>query len=114
VHACGLQAIHGQPLPVHVAPKGAPVVVVTPDCPQPRQPIVADVQWVDQLLCAPAQGTEPLLRPGGAVAQAMSGLREDMGEPTDSDPPEAEPHTVAVGGKVFVQQRLRAQAFQLG
>jgi hypothetical protein len=43
----------------------------------------------------------------------MIGLREDMGQLEHRDPSKAEPHQVAVGGKVCVRQELHAYALQL-
>jgi hypothetical protein len=37
-----------------------------------------------------------------------------MGQPHHGHPPEAEAHPVAMGGKVFVQERLHPHALELG
>src|SRR5215813_1192962 len=101
-HALGLPVVYTQPMLVQGALKSGPAGIVTHGCQHPRQAVVAEVQWVDSLPGAAAQGVEPLLGPGLDMAQPMIGLREDRGQPDHQYPAQAEAYPVAMGRKVLV------------
>lgn len=105
-YALGPKGIHPYQLLGQRALKGAPVGIVTQRLQHEGQPVIADVQRMKGLACAPTQRVEPFLRPRLHVIQPMIRLRDDMGQPDGRHPAQAESLPVAMGGKVRVQQRL--------
>jgi hypothetical protein len=113
-HALGLQVVRAQQVLGEGTCKGLPLFVMTQCLHHCRQPVVAEVKWVNASPCTGAQGVQALFGPGFHVVQPMIRLGEDMGQPEECDPTQTQPHLVAVGGEVFVQQGLPAHAVELG
>jgi hypothetical protein len=113
-HALGLQVVHAQQLLGEGPFKGLPGFVMTQRLQHRRQPVVAEVQRMNLLAGRTAQDVQALVSPGFHMVQPMIRLGEDMGQPHHSHPTEAEAHPVAMGGKVFVQERLHPHALELG
>ena len=107
-HTLRPQGIHPHQLLGQRALKGAPAGIVTQRLQHEGQPIIADVQRMEGLAGAPPQRVEPFLRPRLHVIQPMIRLREDMGQPDDGHPAQAEPLPVAMWESAWLQHPIRA------
>jgi hypothetical protein len=94
--------------------QGGPVVIIgqrPQDC---SEAVVGQVEPVDGLAGALAQGGQVRHGPRLDLVEAVVALGEQMGEPERRGPAEAEPEPVAVDGTVPIQQLADPHALHLG
>ncbi|MFI5337800.1 MAG: hypothetical protein ACHQ5A_13515 [Opitutales bacterium] len=79
-----------------------------------REPIIGEIEPVDELAGALSQRGQVRQGPRLDLVEPMVALGEQMGEPERRGPAEAEPEPVAVDGKVPIQQLADPHPFHLG